>query len=279
MSDIRQWLEELGLGQYADAFAENDIDTDVLPDLTDLDLEKVGVSLGHRKKLLKAIGALSDVGSAEAPVSTPSPEPIAAKPTTPDAERRQLTVMFCDLVGSTALAERLDPEELSKQMQAYRKACGDVIERYDGHVAQYLGDGVMIYFGWPAAHEDDAQRAVRAGLDIVESVAGLEADAALAVRIGIARTGNRSEAGCCRSPPTWTPGRTGLLSASQSPPSSAPPGSTTSACRADGSCGRTPCVQLSPGSRDPRWCSAVRSRGSGPRWPATNGRSRGPPVG
>jgi class 3 adenylate cyclase len=94
--------------------------------------------------------------------------------------------MFCDLVGSTALSEQLDPEDLRAVIQAYRKACTNVIERYDGHVAQYLGDGVMVYFGWPMAHEDDAGRAVRAGLDIVTAVAALEAEASLAVRVGIA---------------------------------------------------------------------------------------------
>ena len=172
MTAVSTWLKDLGLGEYAEAFADNAVDFDVLPDLSDGDLEKIGVRLGHRKKLLKAIAALAE--------SPPAPAPAR------EAERRQITVMFCDLVGSTALSEALDPEDLRTVMQAYRKACSDVITRYDGHLAQYLGDGVMVYFGWPAAHEDDAGRAVRAGLDIVDAVAALEAEADLAVRIGIA---------------------------------------------------------------------------------------------
>ncbi len=136
--------------------------------------EKLGVSLGHRKKLLKAIAELN---GSQAPA--PTAQPIQASPPTresisAEAERRQLTVMFCDLVGSTALAERLDPEELRDLMQAYQRACGEVIARYDGHVAQYLGDGLMVYFGWPQAHEDDAVRAIRAGLEVDASC--LQAD-------------------------------------------------------------------------------------------------------
>ncbi len=178
MSDTRQWLEALGLGQYADAFDENALDWELLPDLTDELLEKVGVSaVGHRMKVLKAAAALA---AAPAPVAGPAPTP------SPEAERRQLTVMFCDLVGSTALSERLDPEDLRALMTAYRDAAGAVVARYDGTVAQYLGDGLMIYFGWPNAHEDDAVRAVRAGLDIVATVKGLAAPDPLAVRIGIA---------------------------------------------------------------------------------------------
>tara|TARA_B100000315_G_scaffold229123_1_gene238483 strand:- start:66 stop:614 length:549 start_codon:yes stop_codon:yes gene_type:complete len=146
MPDIRQWLEQLGVGQDAQAFKENDIDTEVLPDLTDPDLEKVGIGLGHRKKLLKAIATLSNVGSADAPVSTFSPETIPTRSAAPEAERRQLTVMFCDLVGSTELSEKLDPEELRGVMRAYRKACSDVIGRYVGHVVQYLGDGMTANF-------------------------------------------------------------------------------------------------------------------------------------
>ena len=184
MSDIRQWLEELGLGQYADAFEENDIDESLLPDLTDEALERLGVaSMGHRMKLLKAFAAQSspDLETAEAT------EPLTPEPGKPavEAERRQITVMFCDLVGSTALSEKLDPEDLRKLMQSYQKAAGAVIERYDGHIAQYLGDGLMTYFGWPRAHEDDAQRAVRAGLEIVEAVSSLAAPVELAVRVGI----------------------------------------------------------------------------------------------
>jgi class 3 adenylate cyclase/tetratricopeptide (TPR) repeat protein len=174
MASIREWLTELSLGQYADAFEQNDIDPEVAVDLTDGDLEKLGVSMGHRKKLLKAIAASSEAETK--PLKTPTWE----------AERRQITVMFCDLVGSTALSERLDPEDLRSLMQAYQQAAGAVIERYGGHVAQYLGDGLMTYFGWPQAHEDDAERAVRAGLDVVDAVKDVGSSSALQVRIGIA---------------------------------------------------------------------------------------------
>jgi class 3 adenylate cyclase/predicted ATPase len=187
MSDIRQWLDELSLGQYGDEFEENDIDRRALLELSDQDLKDIGVSsLGHRRVIIGAIKELSSsvkIAAALADAPTSSPPPTAP---VREAERRQITVMFCDLVGSTALSEALDPEELRGVMQAYRKACSKVIARYDGHVAQYLGDGVMVYFGWPAAHEDDAGRAVRAGLDIIDAVAALESEAALAVRIGIA---------------------------------------------------------------------------------------------
>jgi class 3 adenylate cyclase/predicted ATPase len=178
MTDTRQWLEELGLGQYADTFDENALEWELLPDLTDELLEKLGVSaVGHRMKMLKAAAALA---AAPAPLASPAPT------LSPEAERRQLTVMFCDLVGSTALSERLDPEDLRALMTAYRDTAGAVVARYDGTVAQYLGDGLMIYFGWPNAHEDDAIRAVRAGLDILAAVKGLAAPEPLAVRIGIA---------------------------------------------------------------------------------------------
>jgi class 3 adenylate cyclase/predicted ATPase len=175
MSEIRDWLEGLGLGAHADAFEAEQIDLDALPDITETDLKEMGLPIGPRRKLLRAVAGLATVGTE--PEAPPAPR---------EAERRQITVMFCDLVGSTALSEQLDPEDLRGVMQAYRKACSDVIARYDGHVAQYLGDGVMVYFGWPAAHEDDAGRAVRGGLDIVDAVAALESEAALAVRIGIA---------------------------------------------------------------------------------------------
>jgi class 3 adenylate cyclase/predicted ATPase len=186
MSDIRQWLDDLGLGQYTDAFEENEIGIGLLPDVTDEDLRNIGIEIaGHRVKLRRAIAAL--VGGTPSQMPAPEPSQVTdALPTVPEAERRQLTVMFCDLVGSTALSEKLDPEDLRGVMQGYRKACSDVIGRYDGHVAQYLGDGVMVYFGWPAAHEDDAQRAVRAGLEIVDAVASLEVNSPLQVRVGIA---------------------------------------------------------------------------------------------
>ena len=179
--DIVQWLEELGLGQYAQAFADNEIDFEILPDLTEDDLEKLGLPMGPRKKLLRAIDSHANE-IAQAP-SAPSLAPPAG--TTPsEAERRQLTVMFCDLVGSTKLSTELDPEDMRDVIRSYQDACAGVVKRYEGFVAKYMGDGVLVYFGYPTAHEDDAERAINAGLGIVEAVKQLEGD--LAVRIGIA---------------------------------------------------------------------------------------------
>ena len=156
MQLIADWLEKLNLGQYAQRFAENDIDVSVLRHLTDADLEKIGVSLGHRRKILAAI--------AELPVASPSKhEPAGGvEPKTQEtAERRQVTVMFSDLVGSTALSARMDPEELREIISAYQKVVTDTVGRFGGFVAKYMGDGVLVYFGYPQAHEDDAERAVR----------------------------------------------------------------------------------------------------------------------
>ena len=168
MMDVGQWLAGLGLEKYAELFAEHEIGEDALPHVTEEDLTAIGVALGARRQILAALPALTE------------PAPLPAPPQ--EAERRQITVMFCDLVGSTALSEQLDPEDLRALMQDYQKAAGSVIERYEGHVAQYLGDGLMTYFGWPQAHEDDAERAVRASLEIVEAVKAME----LQVRVGIA---------------------------------------------------------------------------------------------
>ena len=185
MSDIRLWLEELGLGQYADAFDENDIRLGILSDLTPDDLKDIGVqSVGHRRALLSAIATLREGAAGEPGPADPPPPDRDIRP--PEAERRQITVLFCDLVGSTALSAKLDPEELRDVMAVYQNAAGAVIERYDGHVAQYLGDGLMTYFGWPQAHEDDAQRAIRAGLDIIGAVKQIAAPRELLVRVGIA---------------------------------------------------------------------------------------------
>ena len=186
MTGVHQWLEGLGLGQYVETFEKNNIDLDIARDLGDQDLKDLGVaSIGHRKLLVRAIGRLSEGSDKRASTETTgqmsAPDVASRK-----AERRQITVMFCDLVGSTTLAERLDPEDLRSLMQAYQRACGAVIERYAGHVAQYLGDGLMVYFGWPAAHENDAERAVRAGLEIIEAVKKVAAPAPLQVRVGIA---------------------------------------------------------------------------------------------
>jgi class 3 adenylate cyclase len=178
--DIAAWLRGLSLERYAEAFRDNAIELEVLPELSEADLEKIGVLLGHRKIMLKAIAALRP----QAP--QPLPEPTPAVPA--EAERRQLTVMFCDLVGSTALSVRFDPEELREEIRAYQNAVSRVVARYDGFVAKYMGDGVLAYFGYPRAHEDDAERAVRAGLEIEAAVRSLETRGTqpLAVRIGIA---------------------------------------------------------------------------------------------
>jgi class 3 adenylate cyclase len=176
MQQVADWLNTLGLGQYAQRFAENDIDPSVLRDLTDHDLDKIGVSLGHRKKILRAIAELDE----------PRPRPAPAPRT--EAERRQLTLMFADLVGSTALATKLDPEDLREIIGAYHRCCAEQIEKFGGFVARYLGDGVLAYFGYPRADEDDAERAVCAGLALVAAMAGLDAGpgARLRARIGIA---------------------------------------------------------------------------------------------
>jgi class 3 adenylate cyclase/predicted ATPase len=177
-------LLNLGLGQYEAAFRENEIEAEVLPDLTDADLEKLGVPMGHRKRLLKAITRLSSADWEHAPDQ--SAAKIGPKPHDV-AERRQLTIMFCDLVGSTALAARLDPEDMRGIIAAYHKCCASLIQRSGGFVAKYMGDGVLAYFGYPLAHEHDAELAVRAGLAIVDAAPKLEtaAGAPLHVRVGI----------------------------------------------------------------------------------------------
>ncbi len=177
---IAEWLTQIGLPQYAKLFAQNEIDLEVLPELREQDLEKLGVPLGHRKKLLRACSVLQR----EVAQRLTGRQPGSAAEG--QAERRQLTVMFCDLVGSTLLSQQLDPEQLRELMRAYQQACGAVVEKYDGHVAQYLGDGLMVYFGWPRAHEDDAERAIRDGLEVVDAVKNVQAPAPLQVRIGIA---------------------------------------------------------------------------------------------
>jgi class 3 adenylate cyclase/predicted ATPase/ABC-type transport system involved in cytochrome c biogenesis ATPase subunit len=189
--EVGDWLRSLGLGQYEATFRDNGIDGAVLPKLTVDDLKDLGVAaVGHRRKILSAIEELNfpsvvpdDV--AGAPLSR-SPSPADAARDT--AERRQLTVMFCDLVGSTTLTVRLDPEDMRQVIRAYQDACSGVVARYDGFVAQFLGDGILAYFGFPRAHEDDAARAVHAGLEITEVVAGLQTPACekLSVRVGIA---------------------------------------------------------------------------------------------
>jgi len=189
MSDIEQWLQQHGLGKYREVFADNDVGFDVLAHLTEEHLKELGVSLGDRLRLLKALGAL-DPGEPQA-----APPPAQAEPSSTssgEAERRQLTVMFCDLVGSTALSSKLDPEDMREVISSFQTACRAAIVAYAGFIARYMGDGILIYFGFPQAHEDDAGRAVRAGIAIVDAMAVLNAGigkryaAALAVRIGIA---------------------------------------------------------------------------------------------
>jgi SAM domain (Sterile alpha motif)/Adenylate and Guanylate cyclase catalytic domain len=163
---LREWLGILGMSEYAKCFAENDVDLTVLPHLTDHDLKELGVSLGHRRKMLAAIAGRTDT------VEAPPPPPTETKPPDSTAERRQVTVMFCDLVGSTALSTRMDPEDLREVIAAYQKCVAETVQRFGGFVAKYMGDGVLVYFGYPQAHEDDAERAVRAGLELVPAVGG-----------------------------------------------------------------------------------------------------------
>jgi class 3 adenylate cyclase/predicted ATPase len=182
MQQIADWLKTLGMSGYAERFVENDIDISVLRDLTDEDLKELGVSLGHRRKMLRAIGDLSRAAAA-------IPQPAAMEPKSQDsAERRQLTAMFCDLVGSTALSARLDPEDMREIVGAYHRSCAEQINKIGGFVAKYMGDGVLAYFGYPQAHEHDAERAVLAGLALVEAVPKLftTTGAPMQVRIGIA---------------------------------------------------------------------------------------------
>ena len=182
MQQITDWLEKLGMSEYADRFAENRIDFSVLPDVTDQDLEKLGVLLGDRRKMLRAIAKLEAL---DAPIAVATTTP--ATPRSVDtAERRQVTVMFSDLVGSTALSARMDPEDLREVISAYQKGVAETVGRFGGFVAKYMGDGVLVYFGYPQAHEDDAERAVRSGLELVAAVGALKTHASLRTRVGIA---------------------------------------------------------------------------------------------
>ena len=178
--NVGNWLRSLGLGQYEGTFRDSAIDADVLPELTENDLEKLGIPLGHRKRLLKAIAVLGATATA--------PSATAPHSDADDAERRQLTVMFCDLVGSTAMSTRFDPEDMRGIIGAYHRCCSTLVERHGGFVAQYMGDGVLAYFGYPHAHEHDAERAVQAGLALVAAVPKLAtaAGSPLRARVGIA---------------------------------------------------------------------------------------------
>src|SRR6516164_295466 len=182
--NVGSWLQKLGLGQYETAFAANAIDGDVLADLTEADFEKIGIPLGDRKRLMRAISALV-AGSPQRDAKT---EIAEHSQNAPGAERRHLTVMICDLVGSTALTARLDPEDMGAVIDAYHAACARITLSYDGFLADFRGDGILAYFGYPRAHENDAERAVLAGLELVAAVARVRTPAAqpLAVRVGIA---------------------------------------------------------------------------------------------
>ena len=188
--DVVVWLRSLGLEEYEEAFRDNKIDERVLPNLTQEDLKEIGVGpVGHRRILLDAIEALrTDGGSKAASVDAASASSAPNAPPEDRAERRQLTVMFCDLVGSTALSAKLDPEDMRDIIRAYQDACSGAIALYDGLVAKFMGDGILAYFGYPRAHEDDAERAARTGLDIIVAVEQLRTQAPepLKVRIGIA---------------------------------------------------------------------------------------------
>ena len=144
MTNIEDWLKDLGLGEYCPVFADNDIDFDVLPDLAETDLEKLGLTLGHRRKLLRAIAARKS--ASESPVGR-APQTPSAESATREAERRQVTVMFCDLVGSTELANAVDPEEMGALIRRFQETCADAINRFDGFVAKFMGDSVLAYFG------------------------------------------------------------------------------------------------------------------------------------
>jgi len=181
--DVGAWLRGLGLGQYEGTFRDSEIEADTLRELTETDLEKIGLPLGPRKRILKAIQNLGDADKTSEAVSPARPAP--ARDT---GERRQLTVMFCDLVGSTAISARLDPEDLSSVLSAFQKACVSAVSAFGGSIAKYMGDGALVYFGYPEAHEDDAERAVRAGLALLDAIAAMRLALPVRpqVRVGIA---------------------------------------------------------------------------------------------
>jgi len=180
--EIADWLERLGLGQYAQRFAENEIDVSVLPHLTDQDLKDIGIPLGHRRKILAVVGELESPPRA---AIEPSVASIAQWPSEV-AERRQVTVMFVDMIGSTELSTRMDPEDLRDIISSYQTCVADTVRHFDGFVAKYMGDGVLVYFGYPGAHEDDPERAVRAGLELIAAVSALKTPVLLQIRVGIA---------------------------------------------------------------------------------------------
>jgi class 3 adenylate cyclase len=179
---IEEWLAELGLEKYVQEFSDNEITLEALPHISEADLKEIGVALGARRILMAAIG---DITARDPP--SPATKADSGGDARPEAERRPLTVMFCDMVGSTALAEQLDPEDMRELIRRYQNAVSGAIARYEGHVAKFLGDGVLAYFGWPQAHEDQAHRAIHAGLEAAAATADINADdQPLAARVGIA---------------------------------------------------------------------------------------------
>lgn len=186
---IRAWLKNLKLEQFADAFEENQIEPDDLTELTEDDLRELGLPMGPRKRLLKAVAAQSArIGNPTSGTAKITANPPLAPVGYNEAERRQLTVMFCDLADSTKMSEQFDPEDLGVIMRAYQNCCAEIISRYEGYIARYMGDGILVYFGFPLAHEDDAERALHSGLEICDSVAELapRPDLSLKVRVGVA---------------------------------------------------------------------------------------------
>ena len=177
MPGIREWLNSHGLSEYAERFAENRIDLSILPDLTDDDLKELGVLLGDRRRILRLIAELG---------AKPQASAVSGSRPLEGAERRQVTVMFADLVGSTALATGMDPEDLRDVFAAYSGCAEETVSKFGGNVAQYMGDGILVYFGYPHAHEDDAAQAVRAGLELIAAVAGLKTRVPQQLRVGIA---------------------------------------------------------------------------------------------
>jgi class 3 adenylate cyclase len=174
--NVAQWLNAIDLGQYAALFHEHKIDAGVLPDLVEADLEKIGVPLGHRKRLMRAIAALSAGGTPPSAAKPASAEPAPSPPRSgAEAERRPITVMFCDLVGSTSLTAKLDAEDWRNLVNAYLDAASAAVAGFGGHVLKKLGDGLMALFGYPQAQENDAERAVRAALAIQRALAELNA--------------------------------------------------------------------------------------------------------
>ena len=186
MADLRDWLSGLGLEPLAGVLADNDIDFDILPDLTEADFEKLGISLGHRRKLMKAIAGLQASPGKAAAAADRAPSSVVDSPS--EAQRRQVTVLFSDFVGSTALANAIDPEDMSRLIGRYQDACAGAIVRFDGYIAKFLGDGVLAYFGYPQAHEDAAERSVRAALAMIDAVRHIERPDGLPLetRVGIA---------------------------------------------------------------------------------------------